>query len=400
MNTEHMKQANMFDPDAKNLLVVTHTYYDSSGTPDAELVRFLRGKAAHVLFILHPFPDATTIPLNTTISEYGPDGNLVRKKNAPLVSGNPVLSYIKDFLFTLWYVIRSKRIYDLCICADNLNTLAGLVLRMVGRVRRVAYYVIDFTPVRFPNRVMNAIYQSINKFACYHADVIWNVSGRMADGREEIGIKRSLSAPQITVPLGCSFGTITRKDAGEVNPADIVYFGSLRREHGPGLIIEAIPEIARAIPGVSVTFAGDGDLRGQLEERAKELGVGKHVRFTGYIDSGEKVYEILATSGLALATYPPGEDTYKTFSDPGKVKIYLACGLPVLITDVPQIAREIHDRGAGRIVEWNAEYLAKTVIDIAGNRETYRVMRENAVRLGSEYDWDAIWERTFAAMNL
>jgi len=390
----------MYDISGRKIVVVKHTYYDSSGTPDAELVEFLKGKADTILDILHPFPDAETIPPNTRIREYGPSGGLRKEITAPAVGGGEVVSYCKDVLFTVFYVFRSGRIYDLYIGADNLNTLAGIFLRMLGRVRKVVYYVIDFAPVRFGNRFMNTVYQAVNKVCCYHSDTVWNVSEAMVEGREDIGIRRNLSAPQITVPLGCTFRDVPRKKDDEVNRKEIVYFGSLREEHGPGLILEALPEIMEAEPEVGVVFLGDGELRERLEKRAVELGVSPHVRFTGYVDSAEEVYRRLSSSGLALATYPPGDHTYKTFSDPGKVKIYLACGLPVLITDVPPIAAVIRGRGAGRVVSYDPSSLARAVIDIMGNPAEYRRMRKNAVSLAAEYNWEAVWTRTFESMDL
>lgn len=383
----------------KHIVVVKHTYYDSSGTPDAELVRYLRGKASSILDILHPFPDAATISLNTTVVEYGPDGEVLNKTTAPLIRGNQVLFYCKDFLFSVYYVLKSRSVYDLYIGADNLNTFAGLFLRILGRVRRVAYYVIDFTPVRFHNKVLNTIYQAINKVCCYHADVIWNVSESMIEGREHTGIRKDLSAPQITVPLGCAFEDIPRRNVTDVNPYDIVYFGSLRDEHGPELILEALPEIIENVPEVRVIFAGDGVLREQLVNRANELGISSHVSFTGFVESGEEVYGILTRAGLALATYPPGNHTYKSYSDPGKVKMYLACGLPVLITDVPPIARIIQERKAGVIVEYNPSNLAQAVITIINDSERFRLMREQAIALAAEFDWNTIWDRTFESMD-
>jgi len=388
----------MFDVRGTRIAVVKHTYYDSGGTPDAELIRYLRGKAAAILDILHPFPDAKTLPLNTRVVEYGSDGGESSRWRAPLFRGHPVLFYIKDFVLTLYIVMKSGAIYDLYVGCDNLNAFSGLVLKLMGRVRRVAYYVIDFTPHRFENRVMNAVYQALNKLCCYHADVVWNVSERMIGGREEIGIRRDLSAQQITVPLGCDFGSIPRRDGSEVDPRNIVYFGTLRREHGPGLIIEALPRIVGEEPAVTVTFAGGGELREELERRADELGVSSHVRFTGFIESGEEIYRTLASAGLALATYPFSEGAYKSYSDPGKVKIYLACGLPVLITDVPHIAGEIGRAGAGRIVGDDPGSLADAVLDIVRDDDGYTAMRERAIELARKYDWDAIWERTFGEM--
>ncbi|MCE5252022.1 glycosyltransferase [bacterium] len=389
----------MFDIRGASLISVKHTYFESPGTPEAELVRYLRGRASSILTISHPFPEAVHIPLNTMIVEYGPDGAVVHETTAPPVRGNALLFYLKDLIFSVHYVFRSGRIYDLYVGSDNLNTLAGLVLRMFGRVRRVAFYVIDFTPVRFPGRVMNALYQGINRVCCYHADVIWNVSEAMPEGRESIGIRKDLSAPQITVPLGCTFNAIPRKPVRDIDPHAIVYFGALREEHGPGLILDALPSVLERFPDTTVVFAGDGELRGMLEKRAKENGIEAHVRFTGFLRSDGDIYDVLTGCGLALATYPPGDDTYKKYADPGKVKIYLGCGLPVLITDVPSVAREIESKGAGVIVRHDPEDLARAISGIFADRDGYERMRERAVEMAAEYDWDAIWERTFAALD-
>lgn len=390
----------MIDPRGKSFVLVKHTYYDSSGTPEGELLRYLSGKASAILDILHPFPDAVSIPRNSTVKRYDETGALVESKTANIIPPLALLFYVRDVFLTVWYVLTSARVYDFFIGSDNLNTFAGLILQFMGRVRHVVYYVIDFTPRRFPNPVMNVIYQAINKLCCYQADTIWNVSSAMIAGRESIGIREDRSAPQLTVPLGCAFADIPRKEVLAVRAQDIVYFGSLREEHGPGLIIEALPTLTAAHPDVMVTIAGGGELLPVLRARAAELGVAAHIRFTGFIDSGEEVYDILTGCGLALATYKPTEGSYKLYSDPGKVKIYLACGLPILITDVPPVAHEIAERNAGVIVSWNPAALAETIGAIIGDRVRYETLRENAITLGAEYDWPAIWQRTFFGMTL
>ncbi len=386
--------------EGRSFAVVRHTYFESPGLPEHELVRWLgEHDAAWVRYIRHPFPDADRIPPNTTVLDYGPGGVPAGERTAPRVPGPSPVRYAADVVFTLWYVLRGGKRYDLFIGADNLNAFAGILLRMLGRVRRVVFYVIDFTPRRFENPILDAIYRWINRFAAYHADVIWNVSERMIEGREDTGISRDRSAPQITVPLGCRFGDVPRKAAVAVSPADIAYFGSLRAEHGPGLIIEALPLLADLDPPVRAHIVGDGPLRGDLEARVRALGIGDRVVFHGFAATDAEAYDILTGCGLALATYPPGGDTYKTWADPGKVKMYLAAGLPVLITDVPPIARTIADREAGLIVPYDPAGLASAIRGLAVDRAWYDRIRANAIALAAAYDWDAIWERTFAAME-
>jgi glycosyltransferase involved in cell wall biosynthesis len=384
----------------RSFAVVKHTYYESPGLPETELVRWLSARSADaILYIRHPFPDASRIPPTTTVVDITDGGEDIRTLTAPHIPGPSVVRYAADVLLSVWYVLRAGRRFDLYVGADNLNAFAGIILRMLGRVRRVVFYVIDFTPERFANPLLNTIYRWINRFACHHADVIWNVSERMIEGREETGISRTRSAPQITVPLGCRFGIVRRRPTGEISPRDIAYFGDLREEHGPGLIIEALPVIAASEPEVHVHIIGDGPLRETLEARAIELGVAERVIFHGFVKSDEAAYRILTGCGLALATYPPTSGTYKTYSDPGKVKIYLAAGLPILITDVPPIARTIADRSAGVLVPYDPAGLSEAITALISDRARYDTLRENAVVLGSEFDWDAIWERTFAAME-
>jgi len=184
----------------------------------------------------------------------------------------------------------------------------------------------------------------------------------------------------------------------DINRHALVYFGALRAEHGPGLILDALPVVLERHPDASAVFAGDGELRGELEDRAGENGIADHVRFTGFLKSDGEVYRVLTDCGLALATYPPEDSTYKKYCDPGKVKIYLGCGLPVLITDVPAVAHEIESRGAGVIVGYDPSDLARVINDIFDDPGRYEHMREQALTLAAEYDWDAIWERTFKAM--
>ena len=78
------------------------------------------------------------------------------------------------------------------------------------------------------------------------------------------------------------------------------------------------------------------------------------------------------------------------------MKIYLACGLPVFMTDVPAVARELAEKGAGVVVEHSPQALAEAVLRIFRDPEGYRRMRERALAAAREYDWDAVWERTFA----
>ncbi|MFV1950461.1 MAG: glycosyltransferase family 4 protein [Nitrospinota bacterium] len=69
-----------------------------------------------------------------------------------------------------------------------------------------------------------------------------------------------------------------------IGPMDpmILFAGRIVYQKGPDLLIEAIPAILRYYPNAKFVFAGDGDMRRGIEERAKTIGIHHATRFLGY----------------------------------------------------------------------------------------------------------------------
>ncbi len=68
---------------------------------------------------------------------------------------------------------------------------------------------------------------------------------------------------------------------GPLDPT-VLFAGRLTVQKGPDLLVEAIPMILRHYPRAKFVFAGDGDMRGQCERRAGQLGVAHACRFIGW----------------------------------------------------------------------------------------------------------------------
>jgi len=272
--------------------------------------------------------------------------------------------------------------------------VVGVILRWLGRVDRVVYHTIDFAPDRFKSSLMNRAYMLIEKAACYHSDFIWNISELMTEAREERGIQASKSGKIQWVPQGCRFSDITRYSVEEVHRKRIVYMGSLQKEHGVNLIVEAMPDICKTVPDAELLVVGGGKLLEPLKERTRELDMENCITFTGYVESNMKVFEYLTRSAFGVAPYPWDEASYKKFSDPGKVKSYLACGLPVVITSVPQVAREIDRKKAGILISFKQTDLVNALVRLLTDDDLLSELKHNAVEMAKEYEYSSIFLRT------
>lgn len=83
-------------------------------------------------------------------------------------------------------------------------------------------------------------------------------------------------------------------DSGEVKrayhmgPMDpmVLFSGRMVYQKGPDLLLEAIPSITKFYPDAKFVFAGDGEMRAQIENRARQLGITRQTRFLGFQQNG------------------------------------------------------------------------------------------------------------------
>jgi glycogen synthase len=78
------------------------------------------------------------------------------------------------------------------------------------------------------------------------------------------------------------------KSRYQIGPMDpmVLFSGRLVYQKGPDLLVEAIPAVLKFYPNAKFVFAGDGEMRGQAEHRARQLGIAHTTRFLGFQGNG------------------------------------------------------------------------------------------------------------------
>lgn len=326
-------------------------------------------------------------------------GRLEGEHYTPHPKGIGIRTYAKQALLNVWWGLKSKEHWDLYVGSDNLNAFCGILLKRLGRVGKVVYYVIDYVPKRFENRILDRFYHWVDIFCVKNCDIIWNLSPRMAEAREKYShLDKKYRAKQIVVPEGVWLERIQRYPWEQIKPHQLVFLGHLNPRLGVQKVIEAIPEIIKIIPDFKFIVIGKGDYRPGLEELARNLGVEGHIEFKGFIPSHREVERVISRCAIGIAPYSDEEGAFSYFCDPSKTKVYMGCGLPVIMTDVFYNAREIEEAGAGRIVGYNAEEIAKAVVEMMQNREKLRQYRKGAVKYIEDLDWNIIFQKNLTGI--
>ncbi len=79
----------------------------------------------------------------------------------------------------------------------------------------------------------------------------------------------------------------------------VLFVGRLTDQKGPSRFIDIAFELSHAVPGTSFTITGDGYLRGELEQKVKDLQLADEVDFTGFL-SHAKTLKLMSTHDLLL----------------------------------------------------------------------------------------------------
>lgn len=114
------------------------------------------------------------------------------------------------------------------------------------------------------------------------------------------------------VHCGLEEGFSSVQGAGPSEPlpampqTDFVCVGRICEQKGQLLLVQALARLRDTGRNASLTLAGDGPMRAQIESLAAELGVSAQIRITGWISSSQVRDELLAARCMVLPSFAEG----------------------------------------------------------------------------------------------
>lgn len=372
---------------AKSFVVVTHKF---TGSTQDDLVRYLDRRFERVLYVWHDFADS---PNRRSFCEEHRNGSIVKSwssgdyRNVP----EPIV-LLKDCAFSIYSILRTRERWDILIGLSGFDTLPGIMLRKLGRVARTVFWASDFAPYsRFSVTWKNMIYFQVNRLVLKWCDYAWNISPRVEKIREMMYRVKS-KRPQRVVPIGIWTNRRVKLPLEKIRRHRVLFVGHLLEKQGVQLVLKAIPEIRKAISDFEFLIIGKGRYEAKLRGMVRELGIEDCVMFAGYIKSDEEMEQLSSRCACAVAPYDMKTDTWTRYADPGKIKTYLALGLPVILTDVPYNAYEIQRRRCGVVINYDVHELAKAVVAMLTNESLLEEYRRNAFEYSKQFDWNNIFD--------
>ncbi len=138
----------------------------------------------------------------------------------------------------------------------------------------------------------------------------------------------------------------------------LAYVGRLDHEKGIDVLLSAVSHLAARGTAVDVAIAGDGPQRGLLENFVAHGEGGRRCRYLGHVDD---VRAVLSAADVLIA--PSRWEGFALASAEA-----MACGLPVIGSDVPGLRDLVVDGRTGLLVERaNTVALAEAIVRLSAD---------------------------------
>lgn len=162
-----------------------------------------------------------------------------------------------------------------------------------------------------------------------------------------------------------------------------------KKIYGIEYLIEAIPKIVAEERCARFLFVGNGPLTNAYMERIKNFELEKYVKFMGFVPN-ELLPKYLNTSDIYVSP---------SLSDGTSICLLeaMACGLPVVVTDVEAILEWIKDGYNGLVCpKRKPELLAEKILLLLKNEKTRKKMGQINYSIAKQR---ANWEKNFSKLE-
>jgi glycosyltransferase involved in cell wall biosynthesis len=196
---------------------------------------------------------------------------------------------------------------------------------------------------------------------------------------EHVRFQRLSHSNIYVIPNGVDLTRFDAEFSGRLTCGDftIGFVGTLKPWHGVETLIRALPAVLERVPSAVLLIVGDGPARTELERLAVEvLGEAScQIQFRGAV-SADQIPALLGQMDVAVAPYHYRDGFY--FS-PLKVFEYMAAALPIVASDVGQLAEILVDGESGLLVRPNdPEQLASALTNLARDPALCETIGSNA----------------------
>ncbi len=170
----------------------------------------------------------------------------------------------------------------------------------------------------------------------------------------------------------------------------VLFLGRITMQKGPEYFVRAAQRVLTKLADVKFVVAGWGDLAPQVIEQVAAMGLGRNVRFTGFLPTGEvqRAYQMADVYVMPSVSEPFGLTALEAIRQ----------GVPVIISHSSGAA-EVLTRGALKVEFWDVDELANKIVAVLRHPELAEMLRRDGAAAISGLTWELAAEKCMGAYD-
>ncbi len=290
--------------------------------------------------------------------------------------------YLEYNLRLLFYLLKSD--FDVLV-ANDLDTLPANYL--ASRLKRIplvydSHEYFTEVPELIGRPVVKSIWTWLEKILVPRVDAAYTVCASIAEVYHDLyGIDFKVVR---NLPV-CSEreSHLSESPVKTDNTKIILYQGALNLGRG----IESAIRAMQYVDGAMLWLAGDGDLTSQLKQLVTELKLETKVRFLGRLQL-DQLSEVTRQASLGISLEEDLGLNYR-FALPNKLFDYIQSGVPVLVSNLPEMKHIVDQYQIGAIADTHQrKELAEKITMALFDQEKISYWKQNLPKAAEELCWE------------
>lgn len=310
--------------------------------------------------------------------------SVIPKAIITMMKIQPQVCHFHDFelIFALPFLrlfTKSKIIYDV---HEVYPEMAEESQKIPNRLRFVTSKMVDF------------IERRLSRLAHFIITTDENISSRFRANNHNVSTIFNYPRLSLFIPDEDKVAQLKKRYEGRT---PIIYNGGMDKNKGLFQMINAVKILKNRRPDIILLLLGtiEGSLREIVDKEIVDNNIQNSVELLGFKPHVD-IVNYISISKVGLIANLPTKKWHKNI--PIKQFEYMACGVPVLGSDLPPVASYINEAGSGRVYDsTSAEALADGVLDILKDESEWERMSESGKKATQDkWNWDEMEKRLFA----
>ena len=296
------------------------------------------------------------------------------------VSSPPFLHYLVFTLFLFFHLLMDPPDVVHFVNLPDMAVLGVVLARKFRHFRFVydrqaAFSVI----VGHHHRRWGFLAKTVESLAFRNSDAILVVVPEFE--RELVRFKSKL----FLVPNGVDLTEFQPKKVRSSKTLTVLIVAALTYIEGIDVFIKAARRVHDRVRNVRFVVVGDGEYAGEL--RGLNEALNDPVEFEGWVDF-EKIPRVINGADICISSVLP--TNFTDYAYPVKLFEYLACGKPVVVSNIRGHLELIHDSQNGLIYDsLSPEDLAEKIVQLIKDRSLRQHLGINGLSLAKRFSWEA-----------